>query len=288
MSERILKYRSDPKIYAILCTGTSHRRAFDDLIVSEEFEPNDKYKNISPDHGDYRVIIETEAKDTAELQSKHFIIQNISQELDRAWMYACGHPLCKQLLTFMGPYIDFPDGKINGWSSNFKEVEKNINKGRAHILFSFEQFSHSSYEFWPLDRALTVRESYLKAPESIATMVDLHFFSHKVEDSYSSFFFLAKALELVRALLPGKNDQHKEEHLPDIVRQNLMTSLHHIIGLANSRYEIRHIVEDNKTGSLHKRMNNTEITVYKHDSDLIIRSVVCKELGIPLIIPKRG
>lgn len=203
-------------------------------------------------------------------------------------MYACGHPLCKKVLTFMGPYIDVPDGKINGWSSNFQEVEKDINKGRAHVLFSFDQISHSSYDFWPLDRALTIRESYLKAPESIAAMVDLHFFAHKVEDSYSSFFFLAKALELVRSLLPGKDDQQKEKHLPDIVRQKLMTPLHHIMGLANSQYEIRHIVKDKRNGSLHERMNNAEITAYKHDSDLIIRSVVCKELSIPLIIPERG
>lgn len=137
-------------------------------------------------------------------------------------------------------------------------------------------------------KALTARKSYLTASETLKALVDLHYFAHKVGDSYSSFFFLSKALELVRALIPGKTDDLKDKNLPEDVRSGLETSLHHIIGLANTRYEIRHIIKDKKNISLHEKMNNSEINSFKHDADLIIRSVVCTNMEIPLIIPESG
>lgn len=284
----ILKYKSNPKVYAIHCTGMPYQTTNGDLTFTEEFLPNDKHSNISSELGDYYIIIQSEVNDSKELQLKHFEIQKVCQELDRAWMYACGHPLSMKNLTFMGPYIDAPDGKIDGWTSNFDKVQKEINIGKPHIVFNFKQISHSTLEYWPLEKALMIREAYLRAQEPIAALVDLHFYSHKVGDSYSSFFFLAKAMELVRSLLPGKTDKQKEKNLPDQVRQKLSTSIHHIIGLANTRLEIRHIVKDPNMGTLHDKMNNSEIVAYKHDSDLIIRAVVCKELDIPLIIINRN
>ena len=60
------------------------------------------------------------------------------------------------------------------------------------------------------------------------------------------------------------------------------------MGLANTRYEIRNIVKKKQNCTLHERLNNSEINVYKHDADLLIRFVACRELAIPLVIPKRG
>lgn len=288
MSKAILKYKSDPKVYEIHCEDAPYRGAINELSISEDFLINEKLKHISPALGDYQLIIETEVNDSSELQSKHFEIKTIIQELDRSWMYACGHPFNKKVLSFVGPYVDFPDGNINGWTSNYREAEKEVNKGKAHIVFSSEKVTHSSFSYWPLKKALTVREAYNTAQENVAALVDLHFFAHKVEDSYSSFFFLAKSMELVQAMLPGKTDAKKEKKLPDEFRSRLKTSLHHIMGLANTRYEIRHIVKEKQNCTLHERLNNSEINVYKHDADLFIRFVACRELAIPLIIPERG
>ena len=188
----------------------------------------------------------------------------------------------------MGPYVDFPDGNIYGWESNYREAEKEVNKGRAHATFSYEKVSNSAFSYWPVKTALIARESYLLASEPIKAMVELHYFAHKVGDSYSSFFFLAKSLEIVRALLPGKTDVQKEKEFPDDVRSRMKTSFHDIVGLANTRYEIRHIVKDKNNISLHEKMNNSEINSFKHDADLIIRFVVCNNLGISLIIPEKG
>ena len=288
MSKTILRYKSEPKTYEIHCEDEPYSGLIKEFVISEDFLLNEKFEHISPTLGDYQLIIETEANDSSELQSKHFEIKAMVQELDRCWMYACGHPLNKKALSFVGPYLDFPDGNIEGWTSNFREAEKEVNKGKAHIVFTSGRVSHSSFSYWPLKKALNVREAYNKAHENVAALVDLHFFSHKVEDSYSSFFFLAKAMELVQAMLPGRTDQKKERKLSGEFRSRLKTSLHHIMGLANTRYEIRHIVKEKQNCTLHERLKNSEINAYKHDADLFIRYVACKKLAIPLIIPERG
>jgi hypothetical protein len=287
MSKAILKYKSHPKAYVINCHGAPYRGAINELRISEDFSINEKLKYILPDLGNYQVIIETEVNDSSELQSKHFEIKKIIEELDRSWMYACGHPLNKKILSFVGPYIDFPDGNMNGWTSNYREAEKEVNIGKVHIVFNAEKVTHSSFSYWPLKNALTVRDAVISTQDNVAALIDLHYFAHKVEDSYSSLFFLAKAMELVRAMLPGKTDDKKEKQLPDEFKSRLKTSLHYIMGLANNRYEIRHIVKEKKNCTLHEKLNNDEIDDYKHDSDLFIRFVACRELAIPLIFPKR-
>ncbi len=280
MRKAILKYKSDPKVYDIQNESIPSHEMIGDLFISEHFLQSERYKYISSSLGDYQLTIETEVDNTLGIQSKYFKIKRLINELDRSWMYACGHPLNKKVLSFTGPYIDFPDGNISGWKSNYREIEKEINKGKAHAVCHFEKVSHSSFPYWPLKKALHVRESYLAASKPIKALVDLHYFAHKIGDSYSSFFFLAKSLEIVRALLPGKTDSEKENGLPDNVRSKLKTSLHEIAGLANSRYELRHIVKDKKNISLHEKMNHSEIEAFKHDVDLIIRFVVSDNLDI--------
>ncbi len=288
MNKAILKYKSDTKVYEIQSDNALYHAVINELSISEEFLINENFKHISPPLGDYRLIIETKVNDSPELQSKHFEIKKIIQEIDRSWLYACGHPFNKKILSFVGPYVDFPDGNICEWTSNYSEAEKELNKGKPHIVISSEKVTHSSLSYWPLKKALTVREAYVAAQEHVVALVDLHFFALKVEDSYSSFFFLAKAMELVQAMLPGKTDDRKEKKLPDEFKSRLKTSLHNIMELANTRYEIRHIVKKKQNCTLHKRLNNSEINVYKHDADLLIRFVVCRELAIPWLFQKRG
>ncbi|WP_289022162.1 hypothetical protein [Desulfobacter postgatei] len=288
MNSTVLTYESDPKVYEIQSEHDPCNEIVAGLEVSEHFQKSDTYKHISYNIGDYHVVIKTEVHSSSEIQSMHFEIQDLIRGIDQAWMYACGHPLNKKVLSYMGPYVNFPDGNIPGWKSNYREAEKEVNKGRAHVTFGFKKISHSTFSYWPLKSALITRESYLSASEPIKALIDLHYFAHKVDDSYSSFFFIAKSLEIVRALLPGKTDEQKEKEFPDEVRSRLKTSLHDIIGLANTRYEIRHIIKDKKNISLHKRMNKSEINSFKHDADLIIRYVACNNLQISLIIPERG
>lgn len=96
MNGTILRYKSDPNIYDIQSKALPYHGVINDLSISEKFLTNDRYKQISSDLGYYQLNIETEVDDKSEIQSKHFEIKNVINELDRSWMYACGHPLNKK------------------------------------------------------------------------------------------------------------------------------------------------------------------------------------------------
>ena len=221
------------------------------------------------------------------MQTAHFEVLDFVDELDKAWVYACGHPLTKKHFAFMSPHITVPDGKLSGWKSNYREVEKEINKGKAHATISLIKLDHASFPYWPLEVAINVRKEYLQSTEQAQTLVDLHYYAHKVKSGYAMLFFLAKSLELIRSLLPGRNNSAKEKQLPRDVREKLHSSFNHILGLSNKRFEIRHIVKNTKDSTLHTKLTNEELKIFKEDADLIIRAVVCKELGVPLHLPVR-
>jgi hypothetical protein len=288
MAIRNLKFELAPKIYGINTDSKPAIIKIGDFIITESFSPNSKYDEIAKNLGDYKVIIEKPINSKMELQESHHEITALIDDLDRAWMYSCGHPLTKKNFAFMAPIISQANGNFPGWSSNYKKVESDLNKGKAHAIISIKNMHHSVLPYWPLKSSGEIREKYLDSLDYIKALIDLHYFAHKVGNGHAMLFFLAKALELIRSILPGKNDDKKEEQLPSTVRDKLHSSFHKILGLANTRFEIRHIVKDPKDSSLHQKLTHEEIDIFKNDSDLIIRAVVAMELDIPLCIPARN
>lgn len=284
MNIRNLKFELDPKIYGINSDSKPTKIEIGDITITETFLPNSDYDNIVEGLGDYKVIIEKPIKSKKELQDSHSDISEIIGDLDRAWMYACGHPLTKKNFAFMASIISFPNGKLPGWTSNYDEVENDLNKGKAHVKFSMKNLHNSILPYWPLKSAGEIREKYLNSLDYVKALIDLHYNAHKVGNGHAMLFFLAKSLELIRSILPGKNDDSKEKELPSDVREKLHSSFHNILDLANTRYEIRHIVRNPKESSLHPKLTNEEINTFKNDSDLIIRGVVAMELDIPLLM----
>ena len=144
------------------------------------------------------------------LYERYQEVSALAKCLDRVWMYAGGHPLTKKDFAFLSPHVKQIDGSLPGWNSNFDSVQRDLDKGKPHVEFEFKRIDHTIFLFQLLRKALCAREAYLVSSEPINTLIDLHYFSHKVEDSYSMIFFLAKGLELVRDFLPGRDDKQKE------------------------------------------------------------------------------
>ena len=197
MQPSTLRYEIEPKIYGISSEFHKYKTKINNLVISERFEHNSKYKSIGDGLGDYKVIIEKEVNNDKELQTAHFEVLDFVDELDKAWVYACGHPLTKKHFAFMSPHITVPDGKLSGWKSNYREVEKEINKGKAHATISLIKLDHASFPYWPLEVAINVRKEYLQSTEQAQTLVDLHYYAHKVKSGYAMLFFLAKSLEFL-------------------------------------------------------------------------------------------
>lgn len=285
MTIRNLRFELNPKIYCIDSDSKPLKIEIDGITIFETFVPNSNYDRISEGLGDYRVIIEKSIKSKRDLQNSHAKISELIGDLDRAWMYACGHPLTKKNFAFMAPIISCSNDKLPGWVSNYDEVEDDLNRGQVHVKFKIRNMHNSTLHYWPLKSACEIREKNHNSLDYVRALIDLHYYAHKVGHGHAMLFFLAKSLELIRSILPGKNDDSKELELPSIVRDKLHSSFHKILGLANTRYEIRHIVKNPEDSSLHPKLSNEEINLFKYDSDLIIRAVVAMELDIPLCMP---
>lgn len=287
MNLHTLKYESEFKVYGFNIEFESHRQELNGMIVYDTFKVNKDYEHIQECLGDYQVIIEFQITNKSDLYRKYQEVSELAKCLDRVWMYAGGHPLIKKDFAFLSPHIKPIDGSLLGWTSNFDSVQKRLDKGKARIEFKFKRIDHTVFSFQPLRKALRVREAYISSIEPIKTLIDFHYFSHKVEDGYSMIFFLSKGLELVRDFLPGKDDKQKEKELLYEVREKLKMPFHNIFELSNNRYESRHVFNDKNNLMLHPKMSNEEIRFFKHDADLIFRSVVCKNLRVDLLIPDR-
>jgi len=105
----------------------------------------------------------------------------------------------------------------------------------------------------------------------------------------SALFLFAKALELARVMLPGHDDKARQAALPLDARGSLRRSLHWLYEIANKRLGIRHVVGGNrKKKSLLPALTQSEHADFLHDSDLVIRGVVERELIIPVIVVNRA
>lgn len=282
-----LKYESAVKIYGFNSPSNPYNGKIDEIIIREVFKPRDEYKSLKPGLGDYKIIIKSKISDEKELFDSYQQLSEISRQIDRAWLYACGHPLTKSDFSLLTPHLQSLDGKISGWRTNYRATKKKLRKGKPSVNFKVNRQDWAFYSVLPLEHALNIRTAILSSSDLIQSLIELHFYAHKVKDDYSRFFFFAKALEIVRKLLPGKDDKQKEKNLPFNISKELSCSLHSLYDLSNNRYETRHIMQKKKQQVMHQKMTVDEIRSFKHNADIILRAVTCQNLGIDYITINR-
>ena len=95
---------------------------------------------------------------------------------------------------------------------------------------------------------------------------------------------LANGLELGEKFL-GKNKKEPEKAIPTHIKSALKQSLDWIFNISNNRFDIRHVVKDPEKLHLHPKLTGQECADFIHDVDLMIRSIVCQQIGkIPFVI----
>ncbi len=110
--------------------------------------------------------------------------------------------------------------------------------------------------YLPLATAMHAREAYKRAEDMVKALVDIHYGALKLRRSEGKLFALANALELVRAVLPGRSDSAKQQSLRPEVTANLRQSLHWLFNIANNRFNVRHVLTKAAGKSaLHPRLN---------------------------------
>jgi len=270
-TKRKIFFKSKPQLFVLASADSTHQRSIGDWIVRESYEPIDD-STLPNGIVSYSILIETEVSSHEEIWSKQKTAFELADDLNRVWTYVCGQPINAArfgLFAYNAP---------PAWKTNSEEVEEFLQTASSGLKgkLSIQTRQWIYCPELPLKKALDLRQDYKIAPDLIRTLIELHYSALISVRRESRLFLFANALEIVRALLPGRADKQKQNSLPDNIKNNLHESLHWLFYMANNRSDVRHVV---KKGTLHPRMSSKEHNSFEHDADLFIRTVVCKELG---------
>ncbi|MBA7704942.1 hypothetical protein ES703_113765 [subsurface metagenome] len=233
----------------------------------------------------YSIWIETGVSSPEEIWAKKGTAFELADDLNRIWTYVCGQPINAARLGLVAYHAPA------AWTTNAEEVEKDLPAAISGLTYKeiSIQTRHWTYcPELPLAKALDVRESYETASDFVRTLIELHYSALTSKRSEARLIFFAKALEIVRALLPGRKDQQKQKSLPAKITSDLHESLHWLFGMANTRSDVRHVVQRVTGPTLHPRMSAQEFRSFEHDADLVIRTAVCMQLGNEPFLVKHG
>ncbi len=243
---------------------------FGSLLVKEHYGTDENRP--------YRVAMEAEVSTKEEAQARHHEALELANDLNCVWAYVAGEPLFAKRLVLQ--VASAPDG----WQTNFAETEAALpSSQRFHGTAKFSSRFSMTMPYLPLQNALAAVRSYRAANAECKVLMSLHFDAMDHPGSQAGLFLYAKALELARAMLPGRTDPKRQAALSADVRSELRQSLHWLYDVANNRLEIRHVVS---TGSLLPKLTSIERRDFLHDADLVIRGVVERELGVRAAIVK--
>lgn len=133
--------------------------------------------------------------------------------------------------------------------------------------------------YFPLGLVLVAREKYPKLSQVFKTMVSLHHQALAATLSDARLFLLAKGLELATEFISGKTYAEKTANLPEALRSGLKHDLNWLFQIANTRVNIRHVVQKGANPPLHKKINGPEARDFEHDVDFMIRFYVAGQFG---------
>jgi hypothetical protein len=280
MPSEVLRVESSILHYGVPPNEHPYSEQIGQLLVRELYSPT-RESELPSGVQSYQVIIEATVSSREEAWKAKFEAFELAEELDRAWVYVCGRPLHPVHLQLQ--FLDSP----RGWSTNAKGVDVRLAQaeGRPYVTLGLIKDRHwIQMPFFPLRESLRVREALRIAPEPTSALVDLHYSALKSLDSNGKLFLLAKGLELSSRLLPGKDKKAREKSLPENIRSAISHSLDWLFNISNNRFDVRHVVKDPQGPQLHQRMTPEERAVFTEDADLVIRTIVCQQIGRPAFV----
>jgi hypothetical protein len=277
---KVFQFVSATAAYDIPATSVPHDDIVDGLRIREEWTAHSD--TTLPDGVKaYRIYVEADVDSLDVVRDTWSRAHDFIDDLDRAWPYIAGEPLQPIMLTF-----GFGDGPI-GWSTNFRELERYFAGLAGSPLGSVEVLNRHwmKLPIAPLRGALAALTRFRLLTGPALALHELHFSSLKSTDSNAQLFLLAKCLEVVRYLLPGRDDAQRQRSLHPVVQGSLTYSLHDLIGLANTRVDIRHAVRSPRGPTMHSAMSAVERARFIIDANAVVRGVLCDRLEVqPIVI----
>jgi hypothetical protein len=233
----VLRIDSSPRMFGLLQPAEPMSASVGHWTVRELYTPN-VHHGIHPRLGSYQVVLEAEVDLPAEVEDRFSEGVEIAEQLEHLWLYATGSTLHGNGFSLALANVE-PPGR---WQSNVKEVRRAAQARHFRITGEVSVQSRHWHlgSMLPLRSALKVRNKYALADDITRALAGLHYHAHTARALEEGAFLLAKALELVRKILPGRTDLQREASLPAQVRASLELSLHALYDLSNTRFDTRH------------------------------------------------
>jgi hypothetical protein len=284
MLSETLRFESNVQCYRIPLEQRLYSEEIGKLRIFEEYIPRSPAEQQMPAGvQNYRVIIEGSVSTRDEAWAVTRDAFQLASDVDRAWVYTCGRPLIPIHNELQ--FIDAPEG----WQTNAKEIDTALARAQGGLSASGVRIISRHWMHlprFPLAGALKVRNALNTASNATLALVQLHYGALKSGDSHAQLFLLAKGLELGEKLLPGKNHLEREKAIRTDVQVSLHHSLNWLFDMSNNRFDLRHVVRDPKGPQLHPEMTDSERREFIEDGDLLIRTIICMQMGIEPFLVK--
>lgn len=267
MSER-LKFWCSPRPFRVPQGDACHRETVGRLTVFEY--------HVKDQANPYGLVMEAQVSSQDELRECRDEALGLAGDLNKVWPYAAGVPLFPPRTSMR------VSREPLGWGSNGDQLEEvlpgarfKINIGPTVGEFGIE------LPFMPLQRALEVLRAYRATDPLTLSLLRMHFQAMENAKGDLELFLLAKLLELVAALLPGRTMAQKQSVLGADYVQLLRHSMNWLAQISNTRLDLRHAVASkDPTTVLHPKLTSEERQDFVHDADIVVRAVVALRLGI--------
>jgi hypothetical protein len=206
----------------------------------------------------------------------------LAETVERLWAFAAGMPLRH---SGFGLHL-VPVEPPKGWLSNAEDLDELLQRERGgYIVRSVGGgYKHwRSSDHFPLRALLAALRAWPSADSMVKEIVELHYEAAMSSTRDGHHVLLSKGLEIVRALLPGRDDRRRQKHLPKEVQEHISHDLHWFFGIANNRLNTRHPVSGGTTPTLQPPMTGPETMAFLREADLILRGVACERLGLDIV-----
>lgn len=279
MQDFTLRFESPELKFGILGNATPSEAEIEGWNLRETYVPN-AHVDIAKDVGSYRLIVERNVTQDDDVNKHNTTGVALIERIELLWAFAAALPLRSRGFGLELTIIEPPQG----WSSNTNKVDRAIQADIQQVTCSFRIVSrHWRYaSAFPLQRLIPLLNAYgALDDEVVRELINLHYAAHMSSSSHGQVVLFAKALEITRKLLPGRDDIERGRILPPEVQSALSRPLHDLYDLSNNRRETRHAVSKKASVTvLHPPMSTEERSAFKRDASMVINFVVCNKLGL--------
>lgn len=243
---------------------------------------------IKHEHGQYRLIIESPIiSDESDLVNYMHSTKEIAQQLTILSKCVIGEALNISPWEFMSftRKIETIGQMPPGWESNYDPIQKEFDKKKQftaclvgepihYYMLPKSPFNDFITAFKAFPRLKRIEKDLLQ----ILNDADLVSFTGR-------YMLLGKAIEMVDSMFPFTNgeDDRIQTILPELSEQFKGVTIKKLRGLANTRRETRHYVQQSNKSLSHPTMSVEERKLFYSMTNQLCLNILRRSLGLGLV-----